>query len=205
MLTDVIEQVALIHGQILHGGTGLPIAGRVSLVALEGSIYYRVFKNGRFVVSGKVDRLFPQLSAQPYTLTLRIRAESTQFHAGYAEALQSVAIPQGSSFQMPIALPLLDSTFYFPADPVNVRGGVVEAGDAEVGIDGATVEILQGNVAIASTVTNSEGRYRLNNVTLTAPTVIQCSAPGFDSVTRSLLVDFSRFVHREDFRLPLSN
>ena len=212
MLANIIEQVALVTGKILHGGTGLPVAGQVTVTALEGVVYSRVFKDGVFVVSGKLAQLFPLLSAQPYNLTLQIRADSPQFSAGYAEQVQSITIPQAFSFEAPISLPVTDSTLYFPADPVNIRGGVVEAAQPENPIPTATVEVLQAGAVIATTATNSgdryidsEGRYRLNNVVLTAPSVIRCRALGFTDIERSLLVDFSRFINREDFRLPTSS
>jgi hypothetical protein len=202
MLTDVIEQVALVTGRVLHEGSGLPVVGSVTVTALEGSVYSRVFKDGVFVVSGKVEQLFPALATQPYNLTLLIRANSAQFIAGFAEITQTVAITQNESFDGPLPLPLPDGTLYFPAGLINIRGGVAEAGQLENPISSATIEILQGGANIASTATDVEGRYRLNSVTLTAPSEIRCSVPGFTTQTRPLLVDFSQSNHREDFQLP---
>lgn len=202
MVTDVIEQVALVTGRVLYEGAGLPIAGSVVVTASEWSVYSRVFKDGRFVISGKVERLFPDLATQPYNLTLLIRANSPQFIAGFAESTQTVVVPQNESFNSPLPLPLPDGTLMFPADPINIRGGVAEAGRPENPISGATIEILQGGGTIASASTDGEGRYRLNGVMLTAPSEIRCSAPDITTQTRLLRVDFSQFNHREDFQLP---
>ena len=198
MTPDVIEQVALVTGRILHEGTGEPVVGNIRIVAKEGRVVDKVLADGTFVISGRSEQLFPDLATQGYQLTLNIRAESAQFWQGLREEQLLVSIPMGFSF----AAPIDGGIILFPADPVNVRGRVVEATNPEAPIPNATVEVLHSGAVIGSALTNSEGRYRLDDITVTAPAEIRCSAVGFITQTRILLVNFGQLINREDFYLP---
>ena len=212
MALDVLEQVALVTGRILHIGTGEPVVGRIRITADEGLIIDKVFADGTFVLSGYIDQLFPKLDEQDYLLTLTIRAESAQFWEGYAEVQQIVTINSNETFEEPLPIDPGGNPIYFPeslpdpVDPdepdplnmrVNIRGRVVEAANPEAPIVNATVEVLDGLDVPRSTITNGEGRYRLirlngtsQGITVIAPAEIRCSATGFWRATPSLVGGF---------------
>jgi hypothetical protein len=197
MTPDVIKQAAFITGRILHQGTGDPVIGRIHITAREGFV---------------VDKI------------LTIRADSAQFRQGFVEYSFLATIPVGSNFDpKPPTLPgsLIDvGTIRLPVDPavdptanpvvfqknmqVNIRGRVVRAKDPDIPINGAKVSILESSVVTHSTTTNSQGRYRFDNIIVKAPAQIKCSAPGFLSQNpRILQVDFSKSINEEYFRLAL--
>jgi hypothetical protein len=231
MIADVSKQVALITGRVLHQGTGEPILGRIHITAREGDVVDKVLEDGTFVISGQLERLFPELSLHDYTLNMTIRAESPQFRTLPAEFPQSssgvvqyshqVNIPQGANFdpEPPTAPdPLINlGTIRLPVDPqddptadpqvfqknmeVTIRGRVVQASDPDIAIGGATVQILQ-NGSVTNIQTSSDGRYSLDNIIVKSPATISCSAPNFQQTKpRNLLIDFSKLVNEEDFRL----
>jgi hypothetical protein len=226
MTPDVIKQAAFITGRILHQGTGEPVVGRVGIAAREGSVSVvdKVLADGTFVVSGDLEKLFPELSLQSYQLTLKIRADSAQFRHGFVEYSLPVPIhiSMGSNFdpEPPILpdLPINLGTIRLPVDPaidptadpvvfqdnmqVNIRGRVVRATDPDIPITGATVKVIQSSVVTHSAVTNTDGRYRFDNIIVKAPAKIECSAPGFQSPNPCILqIDFGKLINEEYFRL----
>lgn len=123
MGSDVIEQVALVKGKIIHLGTGKPIVGKIRITAKQGPVVSKILDDGTFVLSGYIERLFPKLATQDYQLTLNIRADSAQFQQGNVEEPRSVTIPMVFRFDFPIDI----GTVALKADRVNVRGQVTDA------------------------------------------------------------------------------
>ncbi len=204
MPADIIEGVALVTGRLIHEGTGKAVVGRVriaepkEIAARAGLLTDKMLADGTFVVSGRVESLFPKLNSQKYRLKLIIRADSRQFRKGFAEHTLMVEIPKDATFDPPIDVGAIS----LPADPVNIRGRVVQARNPEKPIPGATVGVLHsGPQALPPVNTDANGRYRILNVTVLAPTKIRCSAPGFKTQERALLIDFSRLINEEHFRL----
>ncbi|MBC7909099.1 MAG: carboxypeptidase regulatory-like domain-containing protein [Pyrinomonadaceae bacterium] len=199
--------MAYATGVILHKGTGRPLDGEIQFTAEEGTVVGKVLADGTFVVSGY----------EKFTgLKLHISAQSPMYRTGHAEFTPPVILfPPGSDFDPePPALPtaLVDvGLVLLPADKVNVRGLVVEAKNPESPISGAKVEIKHDGLTLQTT-TDSAGRYRfeeevnakvqiINGKVITTPPQITCSIAGFVSVTRILLLDYSKLVNEEHFRL----
>jgi hypothetical protein len=197
MNPDISEQVALITGRIIHESTGEAIIGHIWITAQEGPVVGTLVADG-FAVSGRPELLFPQLSSHNYQLTLIIRAESAQFRAGVVEQQLLVPIPLGTTFDPPIDVDVIA----LPADPVNIRGRVVEAVNPETPISGAMVEVLHGGPAIPPSTTDPEGRYHFDNIIVLEPAELRCSATDFKTQQRLLLPDFRKLLHEEYFRLP---
>jgi hypothetical protein len=206
MSVDVITQAAFASGRIIHQGTGEELAGQIEITAQEGPIISKVLDDGTFVLSGYLRFLFPDLSTQNYTLNLTISANSQQYRQGLVEQSVVLNIPLGSNFDpdvaAPVDPPINMGTIVLPADPITIRGRVVEAEDLDQAIPNATVEILHAGPPIAPVLTNTEGRYSFDNITVTAPSQIRCSEPSFLTITRTLLLDFGYLVNEENFRLP---
>jgi hypothetical protein len=194
---DVIEQVALVTGRILHEGTGKAVFGHIHITAQEGLVTDKLLTDGTFVVSSRPELLFPNLGSQNYQLNLTIRADSPQYRASSFQRQLSVAIPMGSTFDIPIDV----GTILLPADPVNIRGRVVEAANPDTPILNATVQVLQGAAVTNWTTTNNDGRYRFENITVLAAAEIQCSKANFKTQKRTLLIDFGKLINEEYFRL----
>ncbi len=209
MFVEVIKQVALITGKVLHQGTREPVLGRVNINLREGEVVNKLLKDGTFVVSGRPELLFPNLSSQSYQVNLEIRAESPQFQQGFAEVNLAVTIPSGWSFDRPVSKqePASTSTIVIllPADLVNIGGYVLNAANPENRIANATVEVLQGGTVTNSTTTSANvsdrGRYRFNNISVLAPAQIRCAADNFQTEIRNLFIDFSKSLNEEYFRL----
>jgi hypothetical protein len=206
MTPDIITQVAFVTGTILHQGTGQPVVGEVRLRAKQGPVTSKVLEDGRFAVSGYLRFLFPDLATQPYLLDLTIRADSPQFKTGFIEQPLVVAIPMGRRFDPDpptVPDPLIDvGTILLPGDPVNVRGRVFDGANPGTPINGATVEVLHTGPVVAPVLTGTDGSYRIDGITVTAPAQIRCSKlPAFPIETRNLLLDFGRQVNEENFRL----
>lgn len=223
---DVITQVALVTGKILHEGTGKPVIGVVHITAQEFPsninpiLIDKVLNDGTFVLSGRPELLFPELAIKDYQLHLTIRATSPQFRQEFAERSLTVTIPQNWNFVEPISkgLPTSTSTILvlLPADPVFIRGYVFDADNPGVGIANATITVKQGATTF-TTVTSADvehrGKYsfqdpvdptqlRAFTITSTNPATIQCSAGGFvSSPERPLAIYFGRSLHEEYFYL----
>jgi hypothetical protein len=217
---DVIEQVALVTGKVLHEGTGQPVIGTLQITTEETLVVYKVLADGTFVLSGRPEELFPDLALRDYQLSLVITAISSQFRQGLVERSLTVTIPQGWSFDQPISkvTPAATSPILvlLPAEPVVIRGYVFDADNPGVGIPNATVTIHQG-VNSFTTLTSADveqlGKYSFQDVsdptqpqaftiTATNSATISCAATGFTTVTdRPLLIDFGRSLHEEYFYL----
>ncbi len=91
----------------------------------------------------------------------------------------------------------------FPADPVDVRGRVVEAANPKMPIGNAIVEI-QSTAGTQQATTKPDGRYRFKEIVVLTGATIHCSAAGFKPQTRTLLIDFSKLSNDEYFRLVSS-
>jgi hypothetical protein len=201
MTPDIIEQVAMVTGRLIHQGTGKPVVGSVRFTAREGPVADKLFADGTFAVSGRPELLFPNLALQDHELHLNIRVDSAQFRAGFVEQTKVVPIPMGSTFASPISVDTID----LPADPVNIRGQVVEAANPERLIADATIEVLHSGPVIPPVTTDAEGRYRFDEITVTAPAQIRCAKPiNFKTATRALLIDFGKLVNEEYFHLAPS-
>ena len=192
---DIIEQVLLVIGRVLHQGTGDPIVGRVRFSVVEGTVAGKVLEDGRFAVSGRPELLFPNLAGQALRLT--IRADSPQWRRGSAQQTVTVPVPVGATFDPPIDV----GTQFLPADPVSLRGRVVEARNPDVAISGATVDVLQAGVVTDTTLTATDGRFRFDDIPVSAPAELRCARSGFVTVTRPLLIDFGLIVNDVNVRL----
>ena len=206
MISDVITQAAFARGRILHGGTGLPVVGDIEFTAREGPVVGRVLADGTFVLSGYLTFLFPLLATQAYTLNLSVRVSSPQLRAGAVTLPLVLNVPAGPSFDPdPPAAPraLIQSpTVLLAADPLSIRGRVVEAEDPTAPIQNATVEVLHAGAAIAPFVTGTDGLYRFDSVTLVAPVEVRASHASFQTVTRAMRPEYGLLVNEENFRLP---
>lgn len=191
---DVIEQVAMVMGRIVHAGTGEAPVGRVAVSVAEGPVWSRILDDGTFVVSGHLPLLFAVVPGPPYTVHLRIRADSPQYRQGFVAQDRTVTVPAGWDFLRPWDA----GTITLPADPVTIRGRVVEGSDPSVAVANARVELLPSG---AFRMTPLEGTYRFDNVTVAPTDQIRCRL-GTRTVTRPLRVDFTRAFHEEYFRLP---
>lgn len=205
MILDVIEQVALVSGRVLHRGTGDPIHGRVTFEAREGAVVTKVLDNGDFAVSADPQVLLPLLANQALQLHLEIVADSVYFRTGRVRHPLVVNIAQGFPFNAPIP----QGTIVLPVDPVAIQdniaitlsGRVAQADDPATAIANATVAVLRNGVPVASATTNGQGRYRFSDQVIEAPAQLRCSAALFITQTRQLLVDFSKAAQDESFRL----
>lgn len=202
MALEVLEQVALVTGKILHQGTGEPVFGEVRITTEVGMVADKLLKDGTFVISGRPDLLFPQLSSQSYQLNFKIGAESPQFRQGFVETDLTVTIPSGWTFEQPVALAEI---VFLNADPVNIGGYVFDAINPNNGIANATITVLQEGRVPDSTLTSADrgelGRYRFNEITVLAPAQIRCVATDFQTQTRNLLIDFGKLLNQENFYL----
>ncbi len=202
MTWEVLEQVALVTGKILHQGTGKPVFGNVRITTEVGAVVDKLLKDGTFVISGRPDLLFPRLSSQSYQLNLKIRAESPQFRQGFVETDLTVTIPSGWTFEQPVSSA---ETVFLNADPVNIGGYVFDAINANNGIANATITVLQEGRVPDSTLRSADrgelGRYRFNEITVLAPAQIRCVATDFQTQTRNLLIDFGKLLNQENFYL----
>lgn len=219
---DEIEQIALVTGKILHEGTGKPVIGTVKISVQEPSIIDKVLSDGTFVLSGRSELLFPDLSLQDYQLHLTIRVTSPQFRLGFVERSLTVTIPRGWDFERPVAKAFPDSlvniVVWLPAEPVFIRGYVFDGDNPGKGIENATVTIQQGGntfTALTSAGGDRKGRYSFQDLgdppkpqafTITAtspsPATISCTKTDFKSIlNRPLVIDFERSLHEEYFYL----
>ena len=207
MTPDAITQTAFATGRLLHEGTGKPPVGAVKFTAAEGPVVGKLHEDGTFAISAYLNFLFPNLASQNYPFTLTVSLTSPQYRSGkFERTLAPVVVPVGTDFDpAPPAAPdpLIDfGTILLAADPVNIRGRVVEAANPATPVVGATVEVLHAGPPVPNAGAGADGRYRFDDIGVTAPAQIRCSAPTFKTVTRDLLLDFGRLVNEENFRLP---
>lgn len=223
MIPELTRQAAFITGRILHQGTRMPIVGQVRITAREGMISDKVLPDGTFVISGNLNQLFPRLDSQSYSLSLTIQANSVQFRLGSVQYQRSVTIPLGSNFDPDLSTippdPLINlGNIYLPvnsaddptADPevyqdnleVTIRGRVQQAEQPEIPFPTPpTIQVLQAEVPPISTTTDVDGRYQFTNIIVISPAQIRCSASGFQTIERSLFIDFGKVFNQENFRL----
>ena len=205
MAKDVIEQVALVSGKVLHRGTALPIDGTIAFESQEGEVAGRVLEDGTFVVSGRPELLFPLLGLTPATFHVTLHARSAEFRQGTVDHALSVNVPVANPFDVPfdqgsILLPVA------PADiPKNlartIRGLVTDAVDPKPALSGVTIDILQSSVVTDSTVTDAQGRFSFDDIVVVAPAEIRATVALFKTQRRQLLIDFHLSMHEELFRL----
>ncbi|HEY0078511.1 MAG TPA: carboxypeptidase-like regulatory domain-containing protein [Pyrinomonadaceae bacterium] len=195
-----LAQVAYVTGRLLHEGTGRAVVGDIEITADEGEVFGRVFEDGRFVVSA-----YEKFAA----LHLHIRARSEQYRAGEVTHAVVATIPPADDFDPETPTPpapLVDlGDILLPGDEVNIRGRVTEAADPDAPILGAEVTITHAGPAgteITPVLTDSDGRFRFDEVRVWSPASISAFANGFQTETRALLPDYGRLVNEEHFRLP---
>jgi hypothetical protein len=215
MISDITKQAAFITGRVLHQGTRLPIAGKIRITARGIEIIDKVFEDGTFVISAPLDIIFPKLSTLAYSIDLTIQADSDQFREGNVKYLKSITIPAGSNFNPDLATvkpdPLIDlNTIYLPVNPnddnlrVNIRGKAIRAKNPELPFPTPpTIEVVvPGEPPVSKTADAIDGRYQFKEVLVRSPNArIKCSASGFKSVDRPLIVDYGKVFNQEDFRL----
>ncbi len=216
MALDVIEQVAIATGRIIHGGTGEAPLGKVLITSSLPGVVVKARSDGRFGVSGNLQRLFPDVATRDYRFHLDICIDSPQFKAGLPTFEQAVVIPAGFTFEQPIALEEVRLT----PEPIIVRGIVYDAlavtpsGERKpIDVEGS-VSLISGDGALGPPATiDGSGRYSLGSTTadgrvegniIWKGTKIRCQAQGFEPQEHWLRVDFSRFVHEEYFYLKKS-
>jgi hypothetical protein len=211
MTIDVIEQVVLVSGRIVHRGTGKPIDGIVTIAASQGPVITKLLDNGTFAVSADPNLFAKQIAAGSVPLSLIIHARSPQFTTGaVTEKVDVTAMPP---FDVP------EAAWKLPIDPTSaaanlarsIRGAVIGADpavppapnvDAPPPVAGAKVTIAHAGAAIAPTTTDSDGRFAFEGVVVEAPATITVTKhPPFTPLTRQLLIDFTRGVHEEHLRL----
>ena len=145
MSSDLSKLSAFVTGRVIHQGTGEPVLGAVRITSPEGRVWSRVLDDGTFVVAADLEMLMPDLATQQYDINLMIRADSQQFRPGFIERTEPVSVPAGSDFDPdPPATPpdplISLGTIAFAADPINIRGRVIQAENPDQGIPGATVD-----------------------------------------------------------------
>lgn len=200
MIRDIIEQIVMVTGRIIHQGTGNPIAGKIAITSSDGEIIQTLRSDGFFAISGKPGVLFQQLATMNYTLHLAIRATSSQYRAGVAEKLITVPINAGENFNPPLSV----GTILFAADTSYIRGRVTSGVDPHNPIAGATVKLIQSMVVTHSTTSDANGAFTFDMVPVAAPAELECSAATFVTQKRALIIDYGRPVHEEYFRLTPS-
>lgn len=204
MAKEIHEQIVLAVGQILHAGSGQAVIGRVRveeqharLAKRRSMLAAKYLANGTIVLSGQLGELFPELDKQAYRLQLNIHATSTQFRQGHATHPLTVQIPMGSSFDPPINLGVIR----LPADPLQIRGRVVEARDPARPIATATILVTHSGPGLPRAQADANGNYRFQHVVVVAPATIECRAGGYKPQSRALLIDYSAALAEEHFRL----
>lgn len=205
MTTDVIEQVALVSGKVLHRGTALPLDGTIAFESTEGEVAGRVLEDGTFVVSGRPELLFPLLATSPATFHVMLHARSAEFTQGTVDQPLPVNVALGFAFD----LPLDQGTILLPVAPADIaknlartiRGLVTEAADPRPAMGGVTIDILQSGAVSNTTVTDVHGRFSFDDIVVLAPAEIRATAAAFKPQRRQLLIDFHCSMHEELFRL----
>jgi hypothetical protein len=209
MTLDLLEQVAIATGRIIHGGTGQAIFGNIMLTPSLPGVVTKVTADGRFGLSGEIQHLFPELATQDYVLQLDLLIDSPQFNAGTRRLEQAITIEKDYSFAQPLDL----GEIRLDPDPIILRGRVFNADRSGNGdrlpIENATVSLLTGDQSF-NALTDETGRYSLGKVNddgrevgyrIVEGATVECAAAGFKTRNRPLRVDFSQFVHEEYFYL----
>ena len=201
MTRDVIEQIALVSGRIVHRGTGRPIQGSLTIAAAEGPVRLKVLDDGTFALSADPHVFLAQLEANSIPLTLTLRAQSRDFtHGVVTETIALTAVPPFPDEQADWKIP--GEAGAIAANLTRtIRGRVTEAENPSTPIAAATVEILHAGAAIAPVATDTEGRFSFDGVVVEAPAEIRVSKADFVIQKRQLWIDFTLGSHEEYFRL----
>ena len=197
MAGETIRQQAMVVGTILHGGTGLPVDGTITITSADGPILTHVRPNGDFAVSGRPWILFPDLATVNRTLHLTIRAESEQWKAGFFEKNVNVLLAAGEDFRPPVSAGVINLN----AEPVNIRGRVRSGVEPYPAVNAAVVELRSNAVVVANTATLPDGSYAFNLVNIVAPVDVRVSDGAFVTQIQALAVDYSLPVNEVNFRM----
>ena len=211
---DIVREAAFATGSLLHGGTGTPVSGAISISAPEVPFKYRILPEGVFALSGPILQFFPDLATQSYDLHVTVDAVSQQFQMGKARITATLSLPAGSDFDPqgggPGTPPVDLGTLLFVPDAVEIRGRVVKAKEPYDPIKGAQIDVLKGKIVLDSATTDGKGSYRFAPLVLSVdgPTYlanfeIRCKAGGFNEEKRHLLVDYGSPVQEESFRMAI--
>jgi Carboxypeptidase regulatory-like domain len=201
MTADMIEQVALVSGRFVHRGTGRPLRGSVAIEAREGRIVTKLLDDGTFALSADPHSFVPQIAAGAVTLSLTIRATSSEFTTG--ATTETAAVTAVAPFPTDLGqwkLPLGASAIAANLSRT-IRGSVIAAKDPKPPVSGAKVEILHAGGAIAPATTGADGRFSFDDVVVEGPAEIRVSKSTFVTQIRQLLIDFTHGMHEEHFRL----
>jgi hypothetical protein len=201
MSNDVIEQIALVSGRIVHRGTGRPIDGSVRIDAAEGPVIFKLLEDGTFALSANPHSFQKQIAGGSVKLSLTIRARSAEFTTGFVTESVAVTVPVAAfpKDQGVWKLPLVAGAAANLAR--TIRGIVTEAKNPETPVANATIEILHTGGAIAPASTGADGRFSFGEVVVEAPADIRATTFGFKTQTRQLWIDFTLGMHEEHFRM----
>ena len=202
MSNDVIEQVAMVSGRIVHRGTGRPIEGSVRVEAAEGPVIFKLLEDGTFALSADPHSFQKQIDVDgSVSLSLTIRARSAEFTTGSVTEAVAVTAPVA-------AFPAKQDVWKLPMTGAaanlarTIRGSVIEAKDPGKPVENATIEIVHaGTTAIATANTGADGRFSFDNVIVEAPAEIRATKLHFKTQTRQLWIDFTLGMHEEHFRM----
>lgn len=203
-MSERISQVVFMAGQVIHQGTGKPPIGRVSVTALEGPLLSRFLEDGRLALSGDLARLMPRPHPAPYDFHLTLQVDSPQFRSGRLILQRTVSIPSNLDFApSPPTVPAPPhnlGVILLPAEPVNIRGRVVDARNPTNILSTAVVAVT--SPLGTTSVTATGGEYRLDNLVVQAPATISCTlSPTFKPITRILQLDYRLPVNEERFQM----
>jgi hypothetical protein len=197
---DVIEQVALVTGKLLHRGSAQPIDGTVRFEAVEGRVYGRVLEDGTFVVTGHPPLLMR--GPAPWKLRLRMRVQSGELTTRVVteELTVNNVTPVAMVDVGTLSFPMTANAIQ-PNIARTFRGLVVEDKDPHPPVAGAQIEISDSVPSSVNTLTDAQGRFSFDDLVVTGPATIKCTAATFKPQTRQLLIDFHFAMHEVHFRL----
>jgi hypothetical protein len=201
MSNDVIEQVAMVSGRIVHRGTGRPIDGSVRIEAAEGPVIFKLLEDGTFALSADPHSFQKQIDTGSLSLSLTIRARSAEFTTGAVTDTVAVTVAM-ADFPKDQGVWKLPRTAAGAAANLarTIRGGVIDVKNPEIRVENATIEILHGGGTITTNI-DGEGRFSFDNVVVEAPADIRATATSFKTQTRQLWIDFTLGMHEEHFRM----
>ena len=158
------DQPGSIGGQIVDASTGLGLPG-VSITALNGSIVLGSAlsdSNGNYVING----------VAPGSYTVRATLNT------YQTAVQSALVIAATTTTVNLVL---------TPNPGSVSGQVTDMNSDPITGGSVMLHVLQGNIIIASTLTDSSGSYLINNLPA-GNYSLSVMAAGFQSAINSLTV-----------------
>jgi hypothetical protein len=204
-MSERVSQVVFLTGRVIHQGTGKPPIGQVHVTAREGPLLSRILEDGTIALSGDLALLLPKPHVGPYQFNLTFEVISPQFKAGKLLLQRLQPVPSNLDFAPnPPAIPAPPvnmGIILLPADPVNLRGRVVQARNPNTAISGATVRVTSP-LGTNTTTSSATGAYRLDNLLVQAPATISCTMnPTFKPINRVLQLDYRLPVNEEQFQL----